>query len=87
MRSPPRRWIIPYSQQFKFVFLATGPLTPRWLACWLVNSWAAALYKACGIAHMAPAFGSNHNFTGQCNDAFFRLARKARMRIIMLRMS
>lgn len=56
--------------------LATGPLTPRWLACWLVNSWMAALYKRCSIAHMAPAYGSNHRFTGQCNDAFFQLAKQ-----------
>ena len=72
-----RRWIIPYSQQFKFVFLATGPFTPRWLACWLINVWMGALYRRAGIAHMQPAFGSAHNFTGQCNDALFQLALQA----------
>ena len=56
--------------------LATGPLTPRWLACWLVNSWMTALYRRCSIAHMSPAYGSNHRFTGQCNDAFFQLAKQ-----------
>ncbi len=76
MVQAPCRWIIPYSEQFKFVALATGPLTPRWLACWLVNSWMAALYRRCGIAHMAPVYGSNHRFTGQCNDAFFQLAKQ-----------
>ena len=65
---------MPYSQQFKFVFLATNPLCPRWLACWAINSWMTALYAKCGIAGMGPATGSEHNFTGQCNDAFFQLA-------------
>ena len=73
------RWIIPYSEQFKFVFLATGPFTPRWLACWLVNSWMTKLYKKCGMSHIAPAYGSSHNFTGQCNDAFFQLAKQVSM--------
>lgn len=65
---------MPYSQQFKFVFLATNPFMPRWLACWLINSWMTSLYKRCGIAFMGPAQGSAFNFTGQCNDAFFQLA-------------
>ena len=65
---------MPYSQQFKFVFLATNPFMPRWLACWLINSWMTSLYKKCGIASMGPAKGSEFNFTGQCNDAFFQLA-------------
>ncbi len=65
---------MPYSQQFKFVFLATNPLCPRWLACWAVNSGMRALYAKCGIACMGPATGSEHSFTGQCNDAFFQLA-------------
>ncbi|CAK0786243.1 hypothetical protein CVIRNUC_009456 [Coccomyxa viridis] len=80
---PRDRWIIPYSQQFKFVFLATGPFTPRWLACWLINVWMGALYRRAGIAHMQPAFGSAHNFTGQCNDALFQLALQGRVQCIV----
>ena len=72
---PACRWIMPYSRQFKFVFLATCPFCPRWLACWAINSWMAALYAKCGIAFMGPAPGSDHSFTGQCNDAFFQLAK------------
>lgn len=78
------RWIMPYSQQFKFVFLATCPFCPRWLACWAVNSWMAGLYKSCGIAFMGPAPGSDHSFTGQCNDAFFQLAKKVRASVLLL---
>ena len=67
---------MPYSQQFKFVFLATCPFCPRWLACRAINSWMAALYAKCGMSSMSPAPHSDHNFTGQCNDAFFPLAKK-----------
>ncbi len=65
---------MPYSQQFKFVFLATNPFMPRWLACWQINSWMKSLYRKCGISFLGPAEGSDFNFTGQCNDAFFQLA-------------
>ncbi|KAK9918953.1 hypothetical protein WJX75_008278 [Coccomyxa subellipsoidea] len=71
---PRDRWIMPYSQQFKFVFLATNPFMPRWLACWLINNWMTSLYRKCGIGFMGPVKGSDYNFTGQCNDAFFQLA-------------
>ena len=64
------------------MFLATGPLTPRWLAIWLVNYWMTNLYRRCGLAHMAPAYGSHHNFTGQCNDAFFQLAKQVTLEIL-----
>lgn len=75
---------MPYSQQFKFVFLATNPFMPRWLACWLINSWMTSLYKRCGIVFMGPAQGSAFNFTGQCNDAFFQLALQVCVAIVYL---
>lgn len=75
---------MPYSQQFKFVFLATNPLCPRWLACRAINAWMTALYAKCGIPFMGPAAGSEHNFTGQCNDAFFQLAYQVRCTALAL---
>ena len=35
-----------------------------------------------GIQNMSPQPGSAHNFTGQCNDAFFRLAKQVMPRIM-----
>ncbi|KAK9828719.1 hypothetical protein WJX72_001703 [[Myrmecia] bisecta] len=70
-----RKWIVPYSQQFKFVYLSHNPFLPRSWRCANINTWLRDLYKECGIEDMAPALGTAHNFTGQCNDAFFQLAK------------
>lgn len=67
------RWIVPYSEQFKFIQLSHVPFAPkRTTAAW-INAWLAGVYKAAGIEHVMPEEGSACNFTGQCNDAFFRL--------------
>ena len=57
---------------------------PRSFRCWLTNRWLKSVYKAAGIQDMSPKPDSAHNFTGQCNDAFFRLAKQVGMQIILL---
>ena len=70
------RWIVPYSEQFKFIMLSHTPfLSKRTTATW-INAWLASTYKAAGIEHVAPEKGTACNFTGQCNDAFFRLPKQ-----------
>ena len=68
-----RRWIVPYSEQFRFIWLSSWPLVPkRMWAAW-INKWLAEKYSEAGIQHVQPEPGSACNFTGQCNDAFFQL--------------
>ena len=73
-----RRWIIPYSEQFKFIMLSHVPFLPKRVTARWINSWLESTYRRAGINHVRPLRGSACNFTGQCNDAFFRLAKLVR---------
>ena len=67
------RWIVPYSEQFKFIWLSHVPFVSKRTSATWINAWLASLYAKAGIEHVQPEEGSDCNFTGQCNDAFFRL--------------
>ena len=69
------RWIVPYAKQFKFICLSHIPFMPRSFRCWATNRWLKSVYAQAGIEKMSPQPGSAHNFTGQCNDAFFQLSK------------
>lgn len=69
------RWIVPYAKQFKFICLSHIPFMPRSFRCWATNRWLKSVYTQAGIENMSPKPGSAHNFTGQCNDAFFQLGK------------
>ena len=71
------RWIVPYSEQFKFIVLSHCPFLPRNVRCWLMESWLSGVYRKAGLQHMAPPKTTPQLFTGQCNDAFFQYARQA----------
>ena len=73
------RWIIPYSEQFKFIMLSHTPLLPKRVTAAWINSWLTSTYRRAGIQHVRPAPGSACNFTGQCNDAFFKLAKRVHL--------
>ncbi|KAK9864767.1 hypothetical protein WJX84_008370 [Apatococcus fuscideae] len=77
------RWIVPYAKQFKFICYSHIPFMPRSFRCWLTNRWLKSVYALAGVESMSPQPGSAHNFTGQCNDAFFRLAKQGRVRYVI----
>jgi len=66
---------VPFSKQFAFLVLSHAPLPRAW-RCWALDAWLRHLYWSCMLEHMAPARGSACAFTGQCSDAFFRLAHR-----------
>jgi hypothetical protein len=78
VRGARRRWVVPISKQFAFLVLSHAPLPRAW-RCWALDAWLRHLYWFCMLEHMAPARGSACAFTGQCSDAFFRLAHRVRL--------
>jgi len=70
------RWIVPYSEQFRFIVLCHCPFLPRKARCKLMESWLHSRYRSSRMEHMVPSVSTPQNFTGQCNDAFFQYAKE-----------
>lgn len=75
------RWMLPFSRQYTITSFANAPLIP-WsvkyrLALWYLRTF---FYKPCGLQHWAPSGRPEQmDFSGQCNDAYFRLAHQGRL--------
>ena len=71
------RWILPFSRQYTISAIANAPILPwSWkskFALWYLRKY---FYGPCRLSHWAPqSFDpSEMDFSGQCNDGYFRLA-------------
>ncbi|KAK9828833.1 hypothetical protein WJX72_002308 [[Myrmecia] bisecta] len=78
---PRKRWVLPFSRQFTTTFLAYMPLVPwHWKMALTRRYLINRFYKPCGLKHMAPSGPpSEQDYTGQCNDAFFKLSKSGKV--------
>lgn len=78
---PRYRWIIPFSRQFTITTICQAPLLPWSLkaafARWYIKH---QFYLPCNLEHTAPVGKpSEVDFSGQCNDGYFRLAHQGKL--------
>ena len=82
---PRYRLILPFSRQYTVSAIANAPLLP-WslrmrLALYYVKQY---YYRPCHLLHWAPSGDPRSmDFSGQCNDAYFRLAHEGRLKCVV----
>ena len=83
---PRYRWILPFSRQYTVSAIASAPLVPwSWksrFALWYLRKF---FYEPCGLSHWMPALDdpAKMDYSGQCNDGYFRLAHQGRLTCVV----
>lgn len=83
---PRYRWILPFSRQYTISVLAQMPLVPWSLKTQVALKYLRErFYKPCGLSHWAPQSNkpSEMDFSGQCNDGYFRLAAAGKLTTVI----
>lgn len=82
---PRYRLILPFSRQYTVSAIANAPFIPWSLRMKLALRYVKnRFYKPCNLMHWAPqGKPKDMDFSGQCNDAYFRLAYEGKLSCIV----
>jgi hypothetical protein len=82
---PRYRLVLPFSRQYTVSAIANAPLVPWSLRMRLALHYVKQhFYRPCNLHHWAPSGDpSSMEFSGQCNDAYFRLSYEGKLKCVV----
>jgi hypothetical protein len=82
---PRYRLVLPFSRQYTVSAIANAPFLPwSWRMKIALSYIKRNFYKPCNLMHWAPqGKPSEMDFSGQCNDAYFRLSYEGKLKCVV----